>query len=410
MADSNKTEQASPRKQQKAREKGQIARSRDLMSSLAVGTMVLLFASQAPAFAAQWRALLSRSLDAAVIGDLSQTPLLTWTGLAVVRAISLTVWLSWMAAMLGALAQGGLVFAPTALQPNFSRLSPASRMEQLFSLPSVGRLLKSLLPGAAIIYLAVGILSREWNTILGAAHFGINRLVAFLMGHIFELAWKCALVLLVWSGADYAIEKHKLGSDLRMSKQDQRDEYKETEGNPATKARIRRLQRQVRRRKMLQDVQRASVVMTNPYAFRGRARIPPGHGGSGGGGQRPQPAGGADQAGGALARHSAHGEPASGARPVSLGADWAGDSGKALRRGGGDSGVIFRPDRCRRTARAGARPWRDKKPSAASKKRAADWALPVAAVALVFVMLVPLPAICSICCWRSALPLRCWCC
>jgi len=78
MADSNKTEQASPRKQQKAREKGQVARSRDLMSSLAVGTMVLLFASQAPAFAAQWRALLSRSLDAAVIGDLSQMPLLTW--------------------------------------------------------------------------------------------------------------------------------------------------------------------------------------------------------------------------------------------------------------------------------------------------------------------------------------------
>ena len=124
MADSNKTEQASPRKQQKAREKGQIARSRDLMSSLAVGTMVLLFASQAPAFAAQWRALLSRSLDAAVIGDLSQAPLLTWTGLAVVRAISLTVWLSWMAAMPGALAQGGLVFAPTALQPNFSRRVP----------------------------------------------------------------------------------------------------------------------------------------------------------------------------------------------------------------------------------------------------------------------------------------------
>ena len=267
MADSNKTEQASPRKQQKAREKGQIARSRDLMSSLAVGTMVLLLATQAPVFAAQWRGLLSRSLDAGVSGDLSETPLLTWTGLAVVRSISLIVWLSWMAAMLGALAQGGLVFAPSALQPNFTRLSPASRMEQLFSLPSVGRLLKSLLPGAAIIYLAVGILAHEWNTVLGAAHFGINRLVAYLMGHIFELAWKSALVLLVWSGADYAIEKHKLGSDLRMSKQDQRDEYKETEGNPATKARIRRLQRQLRRRKMLRETEKASVVITNPTHF-----------------------------------------------------------------------------------------------------------------------------------------------
>jgi flagellar biosynthesis protein FlhB len=267
MADSNKTEQATPRKRQKAREKGQVARSRDLMSSLAVGTMVLLFAAQAPSFAAQWRALLSRSLDAGVIGDLSQTPLLTWTGLAVVRPISLIVWLSWMAAMLGALAQGGLVFAPASLQPDLSRLSPAKRLEQLFSLPSVGRLLKSLLPGAAIVYLTVAILAREWGRLLGLAHLGISRLSAYLMGNIFETAWKCALVLLLWSGADYMIEKHKLGSDLRMSKQDLRDEYKETEGNPATKARIRRLRRQMRRRRMLDEVKKATVVITNPNEF-----------------------------------------------------------------------------------------------------------------------------------------------
>jgi flagellar biosynthetic protein FlhB len=267
MADSNKTEQASPRKQQKAREKGQIARSRDLMSSLAVGTMVLLFAAQAPGLAAQWRSLLGRSLDAGIAGNLSETPLLTWTGLAVVRAVSLIVWLSWMAAMLGALAQGGLVFAPSALQPNLSRLSPVSRLEQLFSLPSVGRLLKSLLPGAAIVYLVVAILAREWGTVLGLGRLGINRLAAYLMGHVFEVAWKAALVLLMWSGADYMIEKHKLGSDLRMSKQDLRDEYKETEGNPATKARIRRLRRQIRRRRMLDEVKKASVIITNPDEF-----------------------------------------------------------------------------------------------------------------------------------------------
>jgi len=165
------------------------------------------------------------------------------------------------------LAQGGLVFAPTALQPNFSRLSPASRMEQLFSLPSIGRLVKSLLPGAAIIYLAVGILSREWKTIIGAEHLGINLLATYLMGHIFELAWKSALVLLVWSAADYAIEKHKLDTELRMSKQDQRDEYKEMEGNPATKARIRRLRRQIRRKRMLDEAKKASVVITNPNEF-----------------------------------------------------------------------------------------------------------------------------------------------
>jgi flagellar biosynthetic protein FlhB len=267
MADGNKTEQASPRKRQKAREKGQIAVSRDLISSLAVGTMVLMSATQLPAFAAQWRALLSRGLDAAASGELQPQPLLADAGSTLVRAVTVIVGLSWMAAVLGACAQGGLVFAPASLQPNLSRLSPAKRLEQLFSLPSVGRLLKSLLPGAVIVYVLVTILTREWNTLLALPHLGVNGLVAYCLTHMLEIAWKSALVLLVWSGADFMIEKHKLSSDLRMSKQDQRDEYKETEGHPAVKARIRRLRRQARRRRMLEEVKKASVVITNPNEF-----------------------------------------------------------------------------------------------------------------------------------------------
>lgn len=268
MADSNKTEQATPRKRQKAREKGQIARSRDLMSSLAVSAAVVLLAVQVPAFAGQWRALLVRTLGAASHGDFgNNTPLLAWTGSTVVRSFSLVMGLSWMAAMFGALAQGGLVFAPSALQPNLSRMSPAARLEQLFSLPSLGRLLKSLLPGTAIVYLAVTILARDWGALLSLPRLGVTRLAAYSLGHLLEIAWKAALVLLVWSGADYMIEKHKLSSDLRMSRQDLKDEYKETEGHPQVKARIRRLRRQVVRRRMLDDVKRATVVITNPDEF-----------------------------------------------------------------------------------------------------------------------------------------------
>jgi flagellar biosynthesis protein FlhB len=266
MADSNKTEQASPRKRQKAREKGQIAVSRDLISSLAVGAMVLVSAAQLPAFASEWRTLLSRSLDAAVGGELEH-PLLNDAGLTLMHAITMIVGLSWMAAVLGACAQGGLVFAPASLQPNLSRLSPAKRLEQLFSLPSLGRLLKSLLPGAVIVYILITILAREWNSLLALPHLGVNRLAAYCLTHILEIAWKSALVLLLWSGADFMIERHKLASDLRMSKQDQKDEYKETEGHPAVKARIRRLRRQARRRRMLEEVKKASVVITNPNEF-----------------------------------------------------------------------------------------------------------------------------------------------
>src|SRR5271166_1927372 len=160
MASPDKTEQATPRKKQKAREKGQIARSRDLMSSFAAGTAVLLLSAQAPGFAGEWRGLLRHTLDAAVAGGLENpAPLLTWSSATLLHAVGLVMVLAWMAAMTGALAQGGLVFAASALQPNLSRLSPATRMEQLFSLPSLGRLLKSLLPGTAIVCFAVSILA-----------------------------------------------------------------------------------------------------------------------------------------------------------------------------------------------------------------------------------------------------------
>jgi len=84
---------------------------------------------------------------------------------------------------------------------------------------------------------------------------------------MYEVAWKGSLVLLLWAGADYFLERQRHESELKMSKQDQKDEFKEMEGNPAVKQRIRRLQRQTRRRRMLKDVERAAVVVTNPTEF-----------------------------------------------------------------------------------------------------------------------------------------------
>ena len=84
---------------------------------------------------------------------------------------------------------------------------------------------------------------------------------------MYEVAWKGSLVLLVWAGADYFLERQRHENELKMSRQDQKDEFKEMEGNPAVKQRIRRLQRQTRRRRMLKDVERAAVVITNPTEF-----------------------------------------------------------------------------------------------------------------------------------------------
>jgi flagellar biosynthetic protein FlhB len=268
VSQDNKTEKATPRRRQKAREKGQVARSRDLISSMATMTAVVLVAVQAPVFLRDWRTLLRGTLESAVAGsDASTMPVVINGWQFVVRATVLAIALSWLAAVLGAVGQGGLVFAPSALAFNPSRLSPAARMEQLFSLSAVSRMLKSLLPASVIVYLGFAILVRDWDGVLHLPNFGIAGLAGFSLGRMFEVAWKSALTLLVWAAVDYMLERRKHESDLRMSRQELIDEFKETEGNPATKARIRRLQRQLRRRRMLDEVKRASVVITNPTHF-----------------------------------------------------------------------------------------------------------------------------------------------
>jgi len=266
MADQNKTEKATPRRRQKAREQGQIARSRDLVAGLGTMTAVMLLAWLLPAFAADWRGLLRHELDSAAVRPDQLLP--AWRNdLVIFRGVALAASFSWLIAALGGVAQGGLVFAPAALTPSLDRLNPASRLGQLFSLNAVSRSLKSLLPTAAIVYLAVTLLARDWMRLPALLHGSGSGLLAFTTGQMFELAWKASLVLLVWSAADYFLERWRHENELKMSRQDLRDEFKETEGNPAVKMRIRRLQRQARRGRMLKDVERAAVVITNPTEY-----------------------------------------------------------------------------------------------------------------------------------------------
>lgn len=267
MADSSKTEKPTPRRQKQAREQGQIARSRDLTGSLALATAVVAVGFTAKTFPSAWRGMLQRVLSEASTGDLQSAPLLSWTA-ALLLGVAAPVLLSaWLSAALGAVSQGGLVFAPAALAPKLSRINPATRLKSLFSLPSLSRILRSIVPVSALLYLASVMLQRDWGLLLNSSHLGAEGITSFVLGRNFEFIWKSALVLLAWSVVDYFLERQHLAGELRMSRQELKDDYKESEGNPAIKARIRRLRRQTQRKRMLEDSKRASVVITNPSEF-----------------------------------------------------------------------------------------------------------------------------------------------
>jgi flagellar biosynthetic protein FlhB len=267
VADENKTEQATPRRREKARERGQVARSRELPSALALLMVTVMVWWQAEVWRLQWREFLARTLPLSASDSLECGRLLQQTAMMAIRWAAPPLLLSWLVATGGALAQGGFVLAPTALSLNPEKLNPASNLGRLFSLTSLRGLLKSLLPAGYLLYLGITLISGEWGKILRSCFLTPRASSTWLFTLAYGLVWKAGMVFAVWFLFDYLLERLSFERQLRMSRQEIREESKETEGHPMVRSRVRRLQRQMRRRRMLKDVARASVVVTNPTEY-----------------------------------------------------------------------------------------------------------------------------------------------
>jgi flagellar biosynthetic protein FlhB len=200
-----------------------------------------------------WRNLLERTLNCAIHSDMAAgTPVLKWVAWRVFVLTGPSLAMTWLVALAGSFTLGGFVVAPGALAPKPQRLNPANNLQKLFSLGGLQGLLKSLIPSAFVLYIAVSIMVRDWG---------------WMLTRIFEISWKGALVFALWSGFDLLIARLNFERQLRMTRQEVREDFKETEGHPAIRGRIRRLQREMRRRRMLRDVARATVVVTNPNEY-----------------------------------------------------------------------------------------------------------------------------------------------
>jgi len=268
MADQSRTEKATPQRRKKAREQGQVARSRELSNALAWSGALALVAWQVPDAARQWRGLLQSSLDLSTHEPLTPGgPILFWTAIGVMRWILPVLATAWVFSLSSGVAQGGLLFAPQALAFKPERLNPVNKVKQMFSLTGLSAILKSLLPFSIILWIGISTVTGEWQRVVHASDLGVRSFAGFLASVMWQLCWKSGLVLLAWSAVDYLLVRQKLEGDLKMSRQDLREEMKQTEGNPAIKGRIRRIQRQMRRRQMLKDTEKASVVITNPTHF-----------------------------------------------------------------------------------------------------------------------------------------------
>ena len=263
------TERATQHRREKARKEGDILHSREL--SAAAGTLagVMVLGALGSHLLVAWRETFAAFLTlgfparwepAEIQPTLFALRKLTFEILAPPGAMMAAV----AAASLGVgvLQTGGINFHPGSVGFKMDRINPVSNIKNLFSLRAAARLAKSLIPASILAVFAVQRIARQ----LTLPPFSTTRL-ELLGADVYGLLLAAAWLLFAWSLIDYLVEWQSRESRLKMSREDLRDEYKETEGNPQIRGRIRNLQRQARRRKVKADVSKAAVVLTNPTHY-----------------------------------------------------------------------------------------------------------------------------------------------
>lgn len=255
-----RTEQATPRRRQKAREKGQVARSRELVSMATMAGVLLVFFMSGTVFMREISGLTGRLLGLGYGRDAHTV--LRSASIDMLRILAPILLTTVIFAVLANVAQGGVPLKP--LRMELERLNPLTGLGNIFSVSSLPGIFKSILKfiigGAVFYYLIKKLLIVLPMTSAMDVH-GIQDAAFLLTGRTVAAAFG---VFFVVAATDYFYERWRFERSLRMTREEIREEFRESEGDPLIKAKIRSMQKEMARRRMMEAVPKATVVITNP--------------------------------------------------------------------------------------------------------------------------------------------------
>ena len=268
-SDLEKSEQPTDSKLKKAKEKGQIPRSRELTSLMILLVGILLFWIMGTHFVSKLKAIIQQAMlvahrtddDKQIIFNLIN--LLTagfWAILPIFVGLVIV-------AIIAPLSVGGLLFSLQSIKPNLGKLNPISGFKRLFSLRIFSELFKSILKVVLIAFAAALFLIHQFPNMLALPSMYLNNALSQVMQLLIYASLLIVLALIPMVGFDIFYQIWSNLKKLKMSKQEVKDEFKEQEGNPQIKGRIRQMQQAIARRRMMKDVPKANVIVTNPTHY-----------------------------------------------------------------------------------------------------------------------------------------------
>jgi flagellar biosynthetic protein FlhB len=275
----SKTEEPTPKRREEARAQGQVPQSVEVTAAAVLLAAVVVMSHRGPALVGALREMMRRSLLAASASDFTpaqmgevmrqlagDTVSTVWPILAVTGSVGLAV----------TIAQVGFRFLPKRILPDATKISPANGFTRIFSKRGAVEILKALLKIALVGWIT-------WHLVLGIAD-RIVPLAASAPREILAVAGRELARTVAWAtGAisvlaafDYAWQRRQHHLSLRMTKSEVKDERRQAEGDPQMKQRVKRAYQQIARRRMLDEVPRADVVVTNPVHLAVALRYAPG--------------------------------------------------------------------------------------------------------------------------------------
>lgn len=265
-----KTEKATPRKKQDARKKGQVAKSQDMAPAVALTAIFLVFLIAGSWMFENFMSIMRESLTRYTLMQVNEENLgfitnqLLFAGIKIVGPV---LGIGFLISLIANYMQVGFLFTTEPLMMKLEKLNPLEGAKRIFSLRSLVELVKSILKISAGLYVAYLILADSKDELMRLSLESVEAVLIYTAMKVAKLGLFIGLTFFVLAALDYAYQRYEYEKSLRMSKQDIKDEYKKTEGDPLIKGKIKEKQRQMAMRRMMQELPKADVIITNPTHF-----------------------------------------------------------------------------------------------------------------------------------------------
>lgn len=263
-----KSEEPTPKRQQDAREKGNVARSQDMSAAilLAVATIVLWLGT-GPMFEG-FHLLITGTLDGSIVGNTvagsEVMALITYTSNFMMMYVLPVLAAAWLAGYIATFWQIGWLFSPQAVQPKLNKLNPINGFKRIFGISGLVKVSLDSLKVAIVVIVSAVTIKQFTDRMLVLPHLTALQAMGEMGRMMLELAIRVVAVLLLLGLLDFFYQRWKHQNDLKMTKHEVKDEMKQSEGDPEVRQRRMRMQQQIAMQRISSAVPNADVIVTNP--------------------------------------------------------------------------------------------------------------------------------------------------